>query len=379
MTFFKELLELEVLNTVFVFNGRYYEQTEGLGMGLPLGPTFANIFMSYHEVNWLKNCPATFKPELYKRYVDDTFLLFRSPEHPKQFLDYLNNQHPNIKFTMELEEQNKLSFLDLNVEKSCNAFHTSVYRKSTFTGLGLSFFSNCNFRFKVNGISTLLNRAYNLSSDYKLLHFEFEFLRKFFSSNGYPAKLIDAQIRKFMDKMHSPKTVTADKNEKVMYFSLPYFGHQSEKMKIELSKYLSKIHPSITFRFILVNPFKIGSFFNHKDRIPTCLRSSVVYEFRCACDDAPSYVGSTSRHFFVRMAEHKGISSRTGKPLTSPPYSSIRNHAHTCKSPISDSCFRILKSTMNPLDLLLLESLCIHRFTPKLNETQSAVPLLIVK
>ena len=149
--------------------------------------------------------------------------------------------------------------------------------------------------------------------------------------------------------------------------------------EFELSKFLSKIHPNISFRFILVNPFKIGSFFNHKDRIPLCLRSSVVYEFRCACNDAPSYVGSTSRHFYVRMAEHKGISSRTGKPLSSPPYSSIRNHSHSCNTPISDSSFKILKSSNRNQDLLLLESLCIHQFAPKLNETQSAVPLLIVK
>lgn len=272
-----------------------------------------------------------------------------------------------------------MSFLDMNIEKSCNAFHTSVFRKSTFTGLGLSFFSHCTFRFKVNGISTLLNRAYNLSSNLKLLHIEFEFLRNFFSSNGYPATLIDTQIRKFLDKKYSTQTDPTEKPEKVMYFSLPYFGHQSEKMKTELLQFLSKIHPTITFRFILVNPFKIGSFFNHKDRIPTCLRSSVVYEYRCACDDAPSYVGSTSRHFFVRMAEHKGISSRTGKPLSSPPYSSIRNHAVTCHTPINDSCFRILKTSSKPQDLQLLETLCIHRFTPRLNETQSAVQLLIVK
>ena len=30
-------------------------------MGSPLGPTFANIFLSYHKQNWLKNCPCEFK------------------------------------------------------------------------------------------------------------------------------------------------------------------------------------------------------------------------------------------------------------------------------------------------------------------------------
>ena len=45
-------------------------------MGSPLESTFANIFLSYHEQIWLKNCPGEFKPVIYKRYFDDTFLLF---------------------------------------------------------------------------------------------------------------------------------------------------------------------------------------------------------------------------------------------------------------------------------------------------------------
>ena len=73
-------------------------------MGSPLGPTFANIFLSYHEQIWLKNCPSEFKPVIYKRYFDDTFLLFRSKDHIEKFRCYLNCQHANIKFTTEIEE-----------------------------------------------------------------------------------------------------------------------------------------------------------------------------------------------------------------------------------------------------------------------------------
>ena len=36
--FFRTLLELSVLNSFFIFNGNFYRQIEGLGMGLPLGP-----------------------------------------------------------------------------------------------------------------------------------------------------------------------------------------------------------------------------------------------------------------------------------------------------------------------------------------------------
>ena len=100
-----------------------------------LAPTFAYLFLCHHEKLWLDNCPSEFKPVLYRRYVDDTFLLFTRPHHVQLFLNYLNSQHPNIEFTAEIEENSKLSFLDATVSKDHGMFVTSVYRKSTFTGL----------------------------------------------------------------------------------------------------------------------------------------------------------------------------------------------------------------------------------------------------
>ena len=137
---FKSLLELSVLNSFFMFNNRFYKQIQGLGMGLPLGPTFANIFMCHHEQNWLDNCPDDFKPVLYNRYVDDTFVLFKDPSHAPLFHNYINSMHPNIRFTVDRECQNHLPFLDCNVNRKTNCFDISVYRKNTFSGLGLSFF-----------------------------------------------------------------------------------------------------------------------------------------------------------------------------------------------------------------------------------------------
>ena len=96
---FKEFLRLAVQSSFFLFNGRLYKQIEGLGMGLPLGPTFANIFMCAKEELWLDDCPMSFKPALYKRYIDDIFLIFRSSSDSEKFYKYLNLKHPNMNFT----------------------------------------------------------------------------------------------------------------------------------------------------------------------------------------------------------------------------------------------------------------------------------------
>ena len=159
-------------------------------MGLPLGPTFANIFLCKWEKIWLNYCPTEFTPLLYKRYLDDTFLVFKSPDHIEKFKNYLNSRHENIKFTSEVETNNKLAFLDVNVHKEENIFQTSVYRKKTFTGLGISYFSFDVLKFKSNAIRTLLFRAFKISSNYKLFHNEIEFLKSFFKNNGFPTNTI---------------------------------------------------------------------------------------------------------------------------------------------------------------------------------------------
>ena len=62
---------------------------------------------------WMFDCPIDYKPISYRRYVDDTFLLFSCELHATKFLNYRNSKHRNIKITVEREENNSLSFLDI--------------------------------------------------------------------------------------------------------------------------------------------------------------------------------------------------------------------------------------------------------------------------
>ena len=123
---FKRLLEYATKEMVFLYNGSYYKQIEGVAMGSPLGPILANIFLCYHEKHWLEDCPVEFKPIEYIRYVDDTFVLFRNESNVEEFQKYLNTKHPNIKFTVEKEQDNKLPFLDVEVTRVGNEFTTGT-------------------------------------------------------------------------------------------------------------------------------------------------------------------------------------------------------------------------------------------------------------
>ena len=138
-----------------------YRQVDGVAMGSPLGPILANIFLGHCE----SRIPVEQWPDLYCRFVDDTFSLFSggNPEALK-FLNTLNGLHPSLVFTMESEEDNKLSFLDVLVIREEKEFSSTIYRKPTFTGLYNRWDSYSAYDQKVALIRSLTLRAKRICS-----------------------------------------------------------------------------------------------------------------------------------------------------------------------------------------------------------------------
>ena len=71
---------------------------EGAAMGSPLSPIMANIFMESFEQQALDTAPHP--PSLWKRYVDDTFVI-QEEQHQEEFHQHINSIDPNIRFTAE--------------------------------------------------------------------------------------------------------------------------------------------------------------------------------------------------------------------------------------------------------------------------------------
>ena len=82
-----ELLSLTLKESIILFDNKCYRQIDGVAMCPSLGPTLANIFLCYHQSDWLKDCPKDFKRVYYTRYVDDVFVLLNKPEHAQFFLN----------------------------------------------------------------------------------------------------------------------------------------------------------------------------------------------------------------------------------------------------------------------------------------------------
>ena len=86
---------------------KLYKQTEGCSMGGPLSVTLADIHLIRTENDVVK----PLKPLFYKRYVDDIYSR-RKKNYTDQLYHELNNYHPNINLTIEINPKN---FLDTQV------------------------------------------------------------------------------------------------------------------------------------------------------------------------------------------------------------------------------------------------------------------------
>ena len=372
---FHSLLSLATKESFILFDGSYYQQVDGVAMGSPLGPTFANIFLCYHETKWIDECPVEIKPVFYRRYVDDIFLLFRNIDHCEQFKAYMNAMHPNINFTSELEENNVLPFLDIKVIRSGLQFVTSVYRKPTFSGVYTNYHSFLPEIYKTGLIRTLLFRLHSICSNWNLINSEIQHLRSVMQKNAYPDRLIDKVIKRFLDHIFLQKEKSAASTDrKTFQLFLPYLGKLSSRTEKAIAKAFEQYLPTCKVKVITTATVRLKSLFSFKDKIPSYLSAGVVYKFVCGGCNA-TYIGKTKRHSKTRFCEHLGISALTGKCLKSEKPSAVSDHLEVCRFKADLNSFSVLGRDSNNWQLLLKESLFIRKEKPSLNAKVASVPL----
>ena len=289
--------------SLILFDQEFYKQHDGVAMGFPLGPTLANVFLCYHEKIWLQNCPSEFKPVIYRKYVDDTLLLFRSKHHIEKFRSYLNRQHKNIKFTSETENENSISFLDIKITRDNNKFMTSVYRKPTFSGVFTNFESFIPKSYKYNLLFTLLHRAFNLCSNFECFHQEIDKLKTIFENNGYPKSFVDFCIKKYLDKVFIKKEVVLKASKKELICVLPFLGKRSMQLRTRLVNSIESNLKFCKLKVIFQSPCKLNSLFRYKDSLQKKIRSDIVYRYTCS-NCKVTYYGKTYRTYRTYRRAH---------------------------------------------------------------------------
>ena len=184
----KKLFLFATSQTHFIFNSKFYNQIDGVAMGSPLAPVLANIFMGFHESKWLNEYNLN-KPKFCLRYVDDILAAF---DNEQDSLNFLNNRHPNIKFTIEKQINHSIAFLDVFISGINNQNLTlQTYHKSTYTGLLLNLKSFTSFSYKISLIKCLIDRSLKICNNWNSFHNDIANIKSNYIKNAYPLFLID--------------------------------------------------------------------------------------------------------------------------------------------------------------------------------------------
>ena len=149
--------------------------------------------MCYLILSYLINY-IDLEPWLWWRYIDDIFLVWEhGDESLIEFIGYLNELHPSIKFTHKYSRES-IEFLDVLVIKDGTGLKTDFFVKETDTHQYLDFSSCHTFHTKKGIPYGQALRIKRIVSEEEVLDDRCKELECWLKKRGYPDKLVTDQI-----------------------------------------------------------------------------------------------------------------------------------------------------------------------------------------
>lgn len=125
-------------------------------------------------------------------------------------------------------------------------FHSSIYCKPTFTGIGLHFLSFIPYSYKINSVKTLIARAYNLCSTWTAFHNDFLCLCN-------KLHLFDKIAKTFLCMKFTNQQIGPSVIRNYKYVKLPCMGDLSYGIRKQFKILLQILTPSLSFLFVFSN------------------------------------------------------------------------------------------------------------------------------
>ena len=161
-----------------------------------------------------KRVSFDFEIPFYGRYVDDTFLIVPKDE-VNLILETFNNYHERINFTMEIERDNKINFLDMELTRndSNGSIISNWYKKKTYSGRLRNFLSTYPMHHKIGVIKTLVDKAIINNKAHPNFHKNnLKKVKKILLLNNYPKKFIDFHVNKRVNYITSTENNSISNN-----------------------------------------------------------------------------------------------------------------------------------------------------------------------
>ena len=186
-------------------DGKLFLQIDGVAMGSPLGPLFANFYMGHMEENILRKMVNP--PTTYCRYVDDVFVVVQDEQQLRMMKETFE-ANSVLKFTYEMSVRNRIPFLDIDVTLNNGTYTTTVYRKETNMGKCMNAKSECPDRYKTSVVNSYIRRAFKNCSTWQLFHQEIERAKQMLINNGYSNSEVETSIKNFLNRKFDNKKET---------------------------------------------------------------------------------------------------------------------------------------------------------------------------
>ncbi|XP_044758349.1 uncharacterized protein LOC123316371 [Coccinella septempunctata] len=295
-TLFLEMIVFIFTSSYFKFNNEYYRQIDGMAMGNPASPSIANLVLT----ELIQECinQLSFWVPVIALYVDDLFLIVPANKC-RELLTAFNQFHPRLQFTLEMEKDNSLPFLDVVVHRrEDGSLITNWYRKPTSSGRILNYNSYCSFAYKISAVKNLIYRSINLS-DRSFHNDNLKVIREILKLNNYP-KSLSNKIISSTNLVSGPSgSDSVDVIGRMTCFKFPYIEGLSNPIK-NLIRGASENVKLASYSLSVC-----GSLFSRLKDVDTVLdRSEVIYKIPCMnCHKC--YIGQTKQLLGNRIKQHK--------------------------------------------------------------------------
>lgn len=349
-----KLTQVCVKNIFFSFQNKVYEQTEGSPMGLSLSPLFAEVYMGNLEdkiMNGLVN-----KPRIWIRYVDDIFVIAKRVEVADLF-QYINSLNNHIKFTMEEENNGRLSFLDVLVMRNNhhNSLTFKIYRKPTQTERFITYDSFQSFNSKFAAFNSMFHRLFNIPMREEDFIEEKNYIFRIGRINGFNQvdlkRIFNRHQRKNRIKTNTTLIADSSSNNRVVNrASMTFYPPLTNKIKKVFKEH------DIELVFNSVNKIK-NRLDSTKDKTDKMTKAG-IYKIDCNTPGCNAvYIGQSSRSISQRLKEHMRAKEKKKTTL-----SSVAEHMVENDHTFSPDNLSMLKCVSDNRKLDVLESLFLHKF-----------------
>ena len=342
----KVLLELCLGVCYFLFEDNIYTIDDAGPIGLSLMVVIAEGYLQTIESKALRNAIANgCGPLSYLRYVDDSHSRFRLEPQVDGFLHELNEQDPQIQYTVDREENGRLPFLDVEVINNRNGkYDFKVYRKSAITNVQLKPHSSINPNIFNSVFKGFLVRATRICSA-EYLDEELQFLIDIFTENGYNRTMLEDMVRRHKNPV-TPNTTLQNEVFR-RHVKIPWIPKIGPKLRKIFRRQGIKV-------FFSSSQSLSDILCNHKCQLPKNSRPG-VYKVPCKCGKA-SYVGETKKRISSRVEEHaKDVFHGRWES------SGLAQHAKSCKEEFDFEAAKTLAVDDNMFLRRTRESLEIRR------------------